>query len=296
MSLQKELAAYSSGSQGAGKSYPGSFNRQIVPSSSSIVSEAAKIEALTKDILYCKLGLKEHTEVQINEHPKIKNLNNFGKQIIIQMMRSSSDFKGFKVDIKEHILKSDVLFLIGTLCQDFDHMNTSPLFGYKVLDIGCGALSSYVPSEENEDLLVQFYNDHPPIGAEILQILGAEVIGIDPRENSKYKYEYQVSYKHKIMEFIEISNWLKTLENKFDVLTCFNLFNKHSFLYYYNSPKEISGFFSELRKAISPQGLLYTNAPVLAISPENKYINHKIFGKAGFKVLYEGYYYILQPA
>lgn len=271
------------------------LNRRILPPVKLIVSEAAKIEALSRDLLHTKLGIKDHFDVQIDEYPKIHNLNSFGKQIVIQMMRSNPNFKGFKIDLKDHILSPHILFLAGTLCGNFDHMNTSPLYGFKVLDIGCGALSSYAPTKDDEDLLVQFYNDHPPIAAEILQILGAQVTGIEPRPHNKQEYSHHISYKHKVMEFSEIGDWLPTAEEKFDVIACLHLFSRPDFLYTYSSPEQIAHFFRPFRKAISPQGLLYTSVPLLPASPENQELNQQIFREAGFKVIYEGYYWILEP-
>ncbi|MBD1863789.1 bifunctional 2-polyprenyl-6-hydroxyphenol methylase/3-demethylubiquinol 3-O-methyltransferase UbiG [Trichocoleus sp. FACHB-46] len=271
------------------------LNRRILPPVKLIVSEAAKIEALSRDLLHTKLGIKENFDVQIDEYPKIHNLNSFGKQIVIQMMRSNPSFKGFKIDLKDHILSPHILFLAGTLCGNFDHMNTSPLYGFKVLDIGCGALSSYAPSPDDEDLLVHFYNDHPPIAAEILQILGAQVTGIEPRPHNKQEYSHPLSYKHKVMEFSEIGDWLPSAEEKFDVIACLHLFSRSDFLYTYSSPEQITDFFRNFRKAISPQGLLYTSVPLLPASPENQETNQQIFREAGFKVIYEGYYWILEP-
>ncbi len=271
------------------------LSRRILPPVKLIVSEAAKIEALSHDLLSLKLGIKDYLEVPLDEYPKIQNLNSFGKQIVIQMMRSNNSFKGFKIDLKEHILQPHILFLAGTLCGNFDHMNTSPLYGFKVLDVGCGALSTYAPSDKDEDLLVRFYNDHPPLAAEILQILGAQVTGIEPRPHSKQDYAYQISYKHKVIEFSEIGNWLPSVEEKFDVIACLHLFSRPDFLYTYDSPEQLVRFFRNFKSAISPQGLLYTSVPLLPVSSENQQMNHQIFREAGFKVIYEGYYWILEP-
>lgn len=279
----------------ANKINPKFINRRVLPPIEYIVSEADKIEDLSREILHCKLGIKDCPEFPLDRYTKIKNLNSFGKQIVIQMMRSNPEFQGYKVDIKDHILKASTLLLAGTLCRDFDHMHTSPLYGCTLLQIGCGALAPYAPSKEDDDLLIKFYNDHPPVEAEILQILGAQVTGVDPRENHKDRYQYQVSYKHKTVEFVELNNCLTTLEGKFDVLTCFDIFNKPSFLYQHDSLKQVSRFLHGFRKVISPQGLLYSSAPVLPTTQENRQMNYTVFNEAGFKVLYEGYYFILEP-
>jgi hypothetical protein len=270
------------------------FNQHTVFQTDVILREAKEIEELLSKVLYSQADDPNIWDVCANNNSKLKNLNSFGKQIVSQMLRSNPDFQGFKVEFKDPILKPDVLFLIGTLCDDFDHMNTSPLHGFNILDVGCGALSPYVSIETN-NLLDRFYNDQPPIAAELLQILGAHTVGVDTRPNSKEVYEYKPTYKHKTMEFFEIGKWLTTLDYKFDVVSCINLFNKFGFAYHYSLPHQIAQFLSNLRKVMSPQGLLYCTAPVIPSSPENKQINYQTFSDAGFKVLYEGYYLILQP-
>lgn len=276
-------------------SKPNLMRRRVLPPLNLIANEATKIESLIRELVLVRMGLKAESEDLLSQSSKLQNLNSFGKQLIIQMMRSNPNFRGFKIDIKDHILRPDILFLVGTLCSDFGHMNTSPLFGCKILDVGCGALSAYAPSEEDDDLITQFYRDYPPLNAEILQILGAQVTGIDPREHSKDRYEYQVSYKHRTVEFSDIHQWFAATEDRFDILTCFHLFNKSSFLYTFDSPKAIAKLFRSFRKVLAPGGLLYCVAPFLPISAQQQQANYQIFRKAGFKVLYSGYYYILVP-
>ncbi|MBW4522371.1 MAG: class I SAM-dependent methyltransferase [Scytolyngbya sp. HA4215-MV1] len=275
------------------------FSRRILPKTEAIAAEAAQVEMVLRNLLYSMASLPNPVALSIDEkledYPKLKSLNSFGKQIVIRMMRSNPAFEGYKVDFKDHILKPHVLLLISTLCNTFDLMNTSPLTGLKVLEVGCGALSTYAAAKDAHDLLAQFYADHPPINSEILQMLGAQTIGIDPRANCKDTYRYQTSYKHRIVEFVDLENWLKTIEDKFDVITGFHVFNRSSFLYHYDSPEQISRFLKNLRKVISPQGLFYSSAPVLPISPENVELNHQIFGDAGFRPIYEGHYFILEP-
>jgi hypothetical protein len=282
----------------SGKGNQSVFQRRILPKPEWIAREAADIEALLRSISYSALNITEQEvsiDALLDRYPRLKSLNSFGKQIVIRMMRSNLAFQGYKVDFKDHVLKPHVLLLIGTLCQNFDSLNTSPLAGCKVLEVGSGALAPYAPPREDHDLLAQFYSDHPPITAEILQMLGAQTIGLDPRANSKETYQYQTSYKHRIVEFVDLQDWLATVEEKFDVVTCFHVFNRSSFMYYYETPEQISKFLKGLRAVISPQGLLYSGTPILPISPENVEMNRKIFQDAGFKVIYEGYYLILEP-
>jgi SAM-dependent methyltransferase len=275
------------------------FNRRILPKTEIIAAEAAQVEMVLRNLLYSMSSSPDQASLSLDEkldsYPKLKSLNSFGKQIVIRMMRSNPTFEGYKVDFKDHILKPHVLLLISTLCNTFDLMNTSPLTGLKVLEVGSGALSSYAAAKDAHDLLAQFYADHPPINSEILQMLGAQTTGVDPRANCKETYRYQPSYKHRIVEFVDLEDWLKTIDDKFDVITGFHVFNRSSFLYHYDSPDQIARFLKNLRRVISPQGLLYTGAPVLPISPENVALNHQIFGDAGFKTIYEGQYFILEP-
>ncbi|MBD2462403.1 class I SAM-dependent methyltransferase [Oscillatoria sp. FACHB-1407] len=269
------------------------FHQRAGFQTSSILREAEKIEDILRKVLYFKTDVKDAWDVYTGDSSKLKNLNSFGKQIVSQMLRSNPEFQGFKVEFKDPVLKPDVLFLLGTLCDDFDHMNTSPLYGFNVLDIGCGSLSPY-GSPEKDNLLDRFYSDQPPIAAELLQILGAHTVGIDSRPNSREVYDYQTTYKHRTMEFCDVGKWLTSLDHSFDIVSCINLFNKSGFAYHYNLPHQIIHFLTGIRKAMSPGGLLYCTLPIIPSSPENKQLNEQIFNGSGFKVIYEGYYVILQ--
>jgi hypothetical protein len=256
--------------------------------------EALRIEDLLKKLLYSKTDVDDCWDVYTHNDSKLRNLNSFGKQIATQMMRSNPDYQGFRVEFKDPALKPDVLFLIGTLCDDFDHMNTSPLYGFNILDVGCGALSPYGNSKDKENLVERFYSDQPPIAPELLQILGAHAIGIDPRSHDRQVYDYPTSYKHRTINFPEIPQWLSSLDYCFDIISCLSLFNKSSFGYYYSLPEDITQFLKLLRRATSPKGLLYCTHPFIPSSEENQQLNHQIFSDAGFNLLHEGYYLILQ--
>ncbi|MDX2214426.1 MAG: hypothetical protein SFY66_14135 [Oculatellaceae cyanobacterium bins.114] len=269
------------------------FNQRSSFKTDLILREAEKIEDILRKILYSKADVKDVWDVYVGDNSKLRNLNSFGKQIVSQMLRSNPGFQGFKVEFKDPVLKPDALFLLGTLCDDFDHMNTSPLYGLNILDIGCGSLSPY-SSTEKDNLLDQFYSDQPPIAAELLQILGARTVGIDSRPNSKEVYDYQTTYKHRTMEFSDVGKWLTGLDYLFDVVSCISLFNKAGFAYHYNLPHQIIQFLTSVRKAMALGGLLYCTAPIIPSSPENRQLNEQIFNGSGFKVLYEGYYIILQ--
>lgn len=274
------------------------FNRRILPKTELIAREAIQIEALSRSLLHLAKNNSGDSDNQIDslldEYPTIKSLNGFGKQIVIRMMRSNSEFEGYKVDFKDHVLKPHVLLLTGTLCINFDVMNTSPLTGCKVLEVGCGALSPYTSNRDSHNLLNQFYGDHPPISAEILQMLGAQTTGIDPRSHCKETYRYQTSYKHRVVEFVDLEDWLADSPDTYDVITCFHVFNRSSFLYHYESPQQVIRFLSNLRRVSSSQGMLYSGLPLLPTSPENVATNRSIFNEAGFKPIYEGYYAILE--
>jgi hypothetical protein len=272
-----------------------SSSQQLLPSRKKIQLEAERVEDLLRKLFSAGATAQDSWELYSSQYPKLKSLNGFGKQIVVQMFRSNPAFQGYKVEFKEPILKPHILFLMGTLCEDFDYMNTSPLYGMNILDMGCGALSSYGLAEDEDDLIDQFYRDHPPIGAELLQVLGAQTTGVEPRGNLKERYDYQVTYKHRVMEFNAIKDWLKTLNTPFDVITCFNLFNRADFSYYYASPHEISAFLRDLRHVLTPKGFLYCSPPFLSFSPENKHLNYQVFEGAGLKVVHEGYYFILRP-
>lgn len=235
------------------------------------------------------------TEAQyrlVELHEKIKHLNSFGKQLIIRMFRSNERFRGYRVDFEHHVLKPDVLFLVGTLCDSFDYMNTSPMFGLSVLDVGCGALATYAPPDPHQGLITQFYADRPPVAPEMLQMLGARTVGLDPRKNSKDDYQYDVAYKHFSMEFEEVATWLQTTQQKFDVISCIHLFNRQSFLYDHQGYSDTAAFFKSLRKALPPDGLLYSSPPCIPSSEENRCTNRRIFTKAGFRIVHEGYFLI----
>jgi hypothetical protein len=267
-----------------------------LPTAKQLVKEAKRIEELLKRLML-DLDTDTPPKVVLGRYPTLKQLNNFGTQIIIRMCRSSDRFHGFKMDFDQHILKPHILFLVGTLCDDFNHLHTSPLNGIRALDIGCGALSSYGPDLDTSDLLAQFYQDHPPVTPEILQMLGAHTIGLDPRQHDSDEYSYQSIYKHKVSEFTDVQPWLSRLSvtQKFDLISCFNLFDRPSFAFHHHTPETITEFFKGIRRGLTSEGVVYTSAPLLPSSSEHRRTNRKIFAKAGFKIIHEGYYFILEP-
>ncbi len=268
---------------------------RILPDPKAIANDAEQIETYLHKLILEPDTIQD-ADAYFDQFPALKHVNSFGKQVVIRMIRSSDRFQGFKIDFDNHILKPHILFLVGTLCDDFSHLHTSPLDGLRLLDIGCGALSAYLSlSERSPNLLTQFYDDHPPIEAEIMQMLGAQTYGIDPRDNDAVEYNYPIAYKHIQTEFSDVAPWLQKVKSKFDVITCFNLFSRNSFTYHYHSPKAIAEFFKGLRAGLSRHSLVYTSAPLLPSSQENRDTNRRIFDQAGFRILYEGYYVILEP-
>jgi 2-polyprenyl-3-methyl-5-hydroxy-6-metoxy-1,4-benzoquinol methylase len=282
--------------RGAGGHHTPFPRHGALASTRRIANEAARVEELLRKLQFATTNQNDAWELYTSDYEKLHSLNSFGKQIVIRMFRSNPEFQGFKIDLPEPVLKPHTLFLLGTLCDEFDYVNTSPLFGLTVLDVGCGALSEYGGFDRpHRELLQRFYGDHPPIGAEILQILGAQTIGIDTRPNDKSVYAYHTSYKHRVMEFVDIKNWLQTNNSQFDVITCFQVFDRVNFAYYYSAPEDISRFLRYLRKSLAPQGLLYCSTPFMPFSEENRQLNRQVYTGAGLKPLYEGYYVILQP-
>ncbi len=270
--------------------------RRILPSGEVVAREAGKVEALIQTLVDAKLNRQDITTDVLEKSQKLKNINSLSKQIVLNLLRSNDLFRGFKVNIKQHIVRPELLLLAGTLCETFDVMNTSPFYGYRALMVGCGALSSYSETKvDSSDLIERFYGDRPPVTPEVMQILGAKVTGIEPRENSKAEYEYSVSYRHVAIGFQQLEAWLSSNPESFDVLTCFNLFGRPDFLFHYSTPEQITQFLRVLRRAIAPEGLLYSSPPLLPVSSENRSINAQIFYAAGFQTIYQGYYYILEP-
>jgi hypothetical protein len=272
------------------------YTYRILPKVAEIQHHAAAMEELL-----CQQLLHPDPELPwvkaLEQYPRLKYLNNFGTQIVIRMLRSAYRFQGFKIDFSAHVLKPHVLFVLSTLVSDADLAHTSPLAGLKALDIGCGALSSYVPADQDStvDMLTQFYLDHPPVLAELLQLLGAQTFGVDPREYNPQAYDYTPTYRHLTFGFTEVEDWLQKLRQPMDLICCFNLFNRGSFEYHYGSPRRISQFFQGLKSGLSPQGLVFTSAPLLPSSADNIAMNRRIFTNAGFRVVYTGYYTILEP-
>ncbi|NEQ96445.1 MAG: hypothetical protein F6K30_06930 [Cyanothece sp. SIO2G6] len=259
----------------------------------TIVQEAQRVEAFLSNIMQLG-GLQDDAWDFCQEYPKLRQLNSLGKQIVIRMFRSNSRFQGYKVDFERHMLSPSVLFLAGSLCEQFDYTHTSPLFGLNALDIGCGALSEYAPLAKNTNLLSQFYGDRPPISAELLQMLGAKTTGLDPRTNCATTYDYQVAYRHRVVEFDGIERWVKDHVNQFDIVSCLNLLKRHSFIYAHSEPEQIVRFFANVRRSLVAKGLLYSTAPLPPSSSENRRTNRRIFQKAGFQILHEGYYLIAE--
>ena len=257
----------------------------------AIVHEAQRIELFLSQIMQFG-GLSEESWDRCQDYPKLRQLNSLGKQIVIRMFRSNPRFQGYKVDFDRHMLNPNVLFLAGSLSSQFDYANTSPLFGLNILDIGCGALSEYAPPDEDSNLLSQFYGDRPPISAELLQMLGAKTIGVDPRSHCSATYNYQISYRHRMAEFDDMGDWIKAYVNTFDVVSCLNVLNRQSFLYGHSDPDSITDFLSSVRRSLITNGLIYMTAPLAPSSPENRQTNRQIFSRAGLRLLHEGYYLI----
>lgn len=270
--------------------------KPMSPRTKAIIREAEDIKHILMQLSCLPADDLAAQHSLIEQHEKIKHLNSFGKQLLIRMFRSNDRFWGYKVDFDQHILKPSVLFLVGTLCDSFDYMNTSPIFGLSVLDVGCGALSTYGVPDKEQDLLTQFYADRPPIATEMLQMLGAKTIGLDPRANRADEYKYDVAYKHFKIEFDDIDAWLQNSPHRFDVISCMNLFNRQSFLYDHNSYEDTADFFEILHKGLATDGLLYTSPPMIPSSEENRCTNRRIFTRAGFRILHEGYFLILTQA
>ncbi|MEM9216631.1 MAG: hypothetical protein AAGD25_20070 [Cyanobacteria bacterium P01_F01_bin.150] len=258
-----------------------------------IVHEAQRIESFFSKIMQLG-GLSDESWDRCQDYPKLRQLNSLGRQIVIRMFRSNPRFQGYRVDFDRHMLNPDVLFLIGSLSSQFDYANTSPLFGLNILDIGCGALSEYAPLDKDANLLSQFYGDRPPVGAELLQMLGAKTIGVDPRSHCSQTYNYQTSYRHRMVEFDEMDQWIKDYVNSFDVVSCLNLLKRQSFLYGHSNADSITEFLTTVRRSLVSHGLLYMIAPLAPSSPENRQANRQIFSRAGLRVLHEGYYLIAE--
>ncbi|MEB3232377.1 MAG: hypothetical protein VKJ64_15310 [Leptolyngbyaceae bacterium] len=259
----------------------------------TIIREAQRIEMFLSNIMQLG-GLQDDAWDFCQEYPTLRQINSLGKQIVIRMFRSNPRFQGYKVDFDRHMLNPNVLFLAGSLCEQFDYAHTSPLFGLNILDIGCGALSEYASLAKDANLLSQFYSDRPPIGAELLQMLGAKTIGLDPRGNAAELYDYQVAYRHRVVEFDAIDQWVKDYVNKFDIVSCLNLFKRHSFLYGHSEPEQITRFLVGVRRSLVAKGLVYSTTPLPPSTSENRQTNRRIFQNAGFQILHEGYYLIAE--
>ncbi len=81
----------------------------------------------------------------------------------------------------------------------------------RVLDLGCGSVLDYV-LEDN------FRDHYPPFFAEMMSRLGAEVTGIDIRDNP------DASYLHRVLDLTQ-PDWIETLEPPYDIIACLSLFN-----------------------------------------------------------------------
>ena len=246
-----------------------------------VIQEANKIELFFSEIMQLN-GFHEKAWDSCQQYPTLKQINSLGKQIVIRMLRSNPRFRGYKVDFDNHMLSPSVLFLAGSLCDQFDYAHTSPLFGMNVLDIGCGALSEYAPYDKDANLLSQFYGDRPPVGAELLQLLGAKTTGLDPRKHCSDTYDYQVSYRHRIVEFEDMGEWIKDHINTFDVVSCLNVLKRHSFLYGHPDPEDITDFLAGVRRSLVPQGLLYSTSPLPPSTHDNRQTNRRIFNALDF--------------
>ncbi|MGB3495226.1 MAG: hypothetical protein WBA57_21025, partial [Elainellaceae cyanobacterium] len=155
-------------------------------------------------------------------------------------------------------------------------------------------LSRYSQTKTDQSLLTKFHGDRPPLTAEMIQMLGAKTIGVDPRKNLAEDYEYQVGYKHLTMEFEAIADWIKNTQQQFEVISGLDLFSRQGFLFNYATPETAAAFLKGLRRGLVSKGLLYISPPYVPSSLENRCANRRIVTRAGFHVLYEGYFLILQ--
>lgn len=127
-----------------------------------------------------------------------------------------------------------------------------------------------------------------------MQILGAKAIGVDPRENRSSDYDYEVGYRHLKMEFEDINTWISETQQQFDIISGLHLFSRQGFLFSHSTPENSVTFLKGLRRGLVPRGLLYLSPLYVPSTSDNRCANRRIFTRAGFQILYEGYFIILQ--
>ncbi len=125
--------------------------------------------------------------------------------------------------------------------------------GKRVLDIGCGSMKPYVLTDSFRDL-------YPPFFAEMLTKLGANVTGIDIRENPTARYD------HRVLDLTK-PRWMTTLDPPYDIITCLNLFNAPNSLFEHNADL-CESIMNDMHSLLAADGLLIVTLRDKTIDPK----------------------------
>jgi 2-polyprenyl-3-methyl-5-hydroxy-6-metoxy-1,4-benzoquinol methylase len=116
----------------------------------------------------------------------------------------------------------------------------------RILDVGCGSDSDYVLLSND------FSNRYPPVLAESAQRQGAQVTGIDWRENPSATYDHRV---------IDVSrDWTAQIGAPYDIVACTALFNAPDSQFCRDDVKTRT-LIRQLGETLSPEGVLFTSTP-----------------------------------
>ncbi len=133
--------------------------------------------------------------------------------------------------------------------------------GKRVLDVGCGSTEPYVLTDT-------FRDRYPPFFAEMMATLGAEVTGIDIRENPS------ATYDHRVIDLTE-ETWMKTLDPPYDIIACLSLFNAPESPFEHD-PNLCDRIMEDMHSLLAADGLLIVTLRDQTVDPK-AYVESKQF-------------------
>jgi hypothetical protein len=138
-------------------------------------------------------------------------------------------------------LKGTVDFDIADMREVHAIAALGDLKGKSVLDVGCGSTEPYVLEDT-------FRDRYPPFFAEMATKRGANVTGIDIRENPTSNYD------HRVIDLTK-KNWMTTLTPPYDIIACLSIFNAPDSPFEYDK-KLCDTLMTDMQTLLAKDGLL----------------------------------------
>lgn len=127
-------------------------------------------DALLESLEFLRISRTTELERDIRERAAVTSLEDFGDELKHPEKYPLQNWHHHYSDLSQILLVCD-----------------GAVDGMRVLDLGCGS-----PSEET------YFPNFYPFTAEVLQRLGANVVGVD------YRYNHSASYEHRVFDFSEL--------------------------------------------------------------------------------------------